>query len=43
MEFLVITFILIAAMATVDLPNGGESRSELAPVKVKKPRRSRST
>jgi hypothetical protein len=43
MEFLIITFILIAAMATVDLPSGGESKSELAPVKIKKSRRSRST
>jgi hypothetical protein len=43
MEFLIITFVLIAAMATVDLPNGGESKSELAPVKVKKSRRSGST
>lgn len=43
MELLILTFILVAAIATVDLPSSRDTGKELVPVKIKKRRRSRLT
>ena len=43
MELLILTFILVGAMATVDLPSSRETGEKLVPVKIKKTRRSRLT
>jgi hypothetical protein len=42
MEILILAVILLAAMATVDLPNNREPKLRVVPVKVSKKRRGRS-
>lgn len=41
MEFIIITLVLITAMATVDLPHCREPKPELAPVRKSQSRRAR--